>query len=91
MASNVFRGSNTTHRREAGMEPGSRGAANTIEGGSTPPPASSIVNERRDEGMPSEKVASRRFSHLFTEDWLSVVVGLALVALVLTGILKNIP
>lgn len=41
--------------------------------------------------MATEKVASRRFTHLFTEDWLAVVVGLALVALVLTGILKNIP
>lgn len=41
--------------------------------------------------MASEKVASRRLSQFFTEDWLAVVVGLALVALVLTGILKNIP
>lgn len=41
--------------------------------------------------MASDKVASRRFTHLFTEDWLAVVVGLALVALVLTGILKSIP
>lgn len=41
--------------------------------------------------MALENAGSKRFSRLFTEDWLSVVVGLALVGLVLTGILKNIP
>ena len=41
--------------------------------------------------MASEQVTSRKFTQLFTEDWLAVVVGLTLVALVLTGLLKNIP
>jgi hypothetical protein len=41
--------------------------------------------------MASQRAASRRLARLVTEDWLAVVVGLVLVALVLTGIIKNIP
>jgi hypothetical protein len=41
--------------------------------------------------MAREQGATGPVSRLFTEDWLAVVVGLTLVALVLTGILKNIP
>jgi hypothetical protein len=41
--------------------------------------------------MAQEQGAARQGSRIFTEDWLSVVVGLTLVALVLTGILKHIP
>ncbi len=32
-----------------------------------------------------------RFVRGLTEDWLAVIVGLALVALALTGVLQNIP
>ncbi len=35
--------------------------------------------------------ASKQLTRFFTEDWLAVVVGLLLVALVLTGLLKSIP
>jgi hypothetical protein len=41
--------------------------------------------------MTQEKGAERKGSRIFTEDWLAVLMGLTLVALVLTGILKNIP
>ena len=41
--------------------------------------------------MALEQKEARRISRIFTEDWLAVVAGLALMALVLTGILKNIP
>ena len=41
--------------------------------------------------MALEQKETRRISRIFTEDWLAVVAGLALMALVLTGILKNIP
>lgn len=41
--------------------------------------------------MAQEKGAARQGSRIFTEDWLAVVAGLALMALVLTGILKNVP
>jgi hypothetical protein len=34
---------------------------------------------------------SGRFGRFLTEDWLAVVVGLALVAMVLSGLVKNIP
>ncbi|HEY7676379.1 MAG TPA: hypothetical protein VIG69_04875 [Candidatus Methylomirabilis sp.] len=34
---------------------------------------------------------STRWTKLFTEDWLAVVVGLVLVVLVLAGVLKNVP
>jgi hypothetical protein len=36
-------------------------------------------------------MGSGRFGRFVTEDWLAVVVGLALVALVLGGVVKNIP
>jgi hypothetical protein len=35
--------------------------------------------------------AFRHFTRFLTEDWLAVVVGLALVALVLVGLLKRVP
>ena len=41
--------------------------------------------------MALEQKEAGRISRIFTEDWLAVVAGLALMALVLTGILKNIP
>jgi hypothetical protein len=41
--------------------------------------------------MAQGKGAARQGSGIFTEDWLAVVVGLTLVALVLTGLLTNIP
>ena len=41
--------------------------------------------------MAQEQGAARQGSRIFTEDWLAVVVGLTLVALVLAGILTNIP
>ncbi len=41
--------------------------------------------------MALEKSASNRFGEIFTEDWLAVLVGLLLLSLVLTGILRNIP
>ena len=41
--------------------------------------------------MTQERVSSRWFERLLTEDWLAVAVGLVLVALVLGGALKNIP
>jgi hypothetical protein len=41
--------------------------------------------------MALEQSASNRFGRIFTEDWLAVLVGLLLVCLVLTGILRNIP
>ncbi len=41
--------------------------------------------------MALEQKGTRKISRLFTEDWLAVVAGLGLVALVLTGILKHIP
>ena len=41
--------------------------------------------------MTQELGAARQGSRIFTEDWLAVVVGLTLVALVLVGLLKNIP
>ncbi len=41
--------------------------------------------------MALEEKGTNRISRLFTEDWLAVVAGLSLVALVLTGILKHIP
>jgi hypothetical protein len=46
---------------------------------------------REGRDMAQDQGAARQGSRIFTEDWLAVVVGLALVALVLTGILKNIP
>lgn len=49
--------------------------------------------EKRREGsdMAQQQEAARQGSRIFTEDWLAVVVGLTLVALVLAGLLKNIP
>ena len=41
--------------------------------------------------MALEQAASKQTRQLFTEDWLAVLVGLVLVALVLAGVLKNIP
>jgi len=41
--------------------------------------------------MTAERAESKRRARLVTEDWLAVAAGLALVALVLTGVLKNIP
>ena len=41
--------------------------------------------------MAQEQGAARQGSRIFTEDWLAVIMGLTLVALVLTGILRNIP
>ena len=41
--------------------------------------------------MAQQQETARQGSRFFTEDWLAVVVGLTLVALVLTGLLKNIP
>ena len=41
--------------------------------------------------MALEQSGAKGISRIFTEDWLAVVAGLALVALVLTGILKSIP
>ncbi len=41
--------------------------------------------------MAQQQEAARQGSRIFTEDWLAVVAGLSLVALVLTGILKHIP
>jgi len=41
--------------------------------------------------MALEKSTSKRCGQLFTEDWLSVLVGLLLVSLILTGLLRNIP
>jgi hypothetical protein len=41
--------------------------------------------------MAREREAPKPSRQLFTEDWLAVVVGLVLVALVLGGLLKNIP
>lgn len=41
--------------------------------------------------MALQTAVSRQIARLATEDWLAVVVGLILVALVLTGVLKNIP
>jgi hypothetical protein len=74
------------------MEPGSRGGANTPEGGATPLPAAGILRKRRrGEGMATEQATSKQLTRFFTEDWLAVVVGLVLVALVLTGLLKSIP
>lgn len=43
------------------------------------------------ENMAHEQAASNRHTRFFTEDWLAVAVGLLLVALVLTGLLKSIP
>ncbi len=41
--------------------------------------------------MGVEQAALKQFKRFFTEDWLAVVVGLLLVALVLIGLLKSIP
>ena len=41
--------------------------------------------------MVHQQAASKKSSRFITEDWLAVAVGLLLVALVLTGLLKNIP
>lgn len=41
--------------------------------------------------MATEQATSKQLTRFFTEDWLAVVVGLVLVALVLTGLLKSIP
>ncbi len=41
--------------------------------------------------MALEEKNASKISRIFTEDWLAVVAGLGLVALVLTGILKHIP
>jgi hypothetical protein len=41
--------------------------------------------------MAAGRAGSLWFTSVFTEDWLAVVVGLILVGLVLSGILKNIP
>jgi hypothetical protein len=41
--------------------------------------------------MANEHAASKRYTRFFTEDWLAVAVGVVLVVLVLTGLLKNIP
>lgn len=41
--------------------------------------------------MAQQQEAARQGSRIFTEDWLAVIVGLTLVALVLVGLLKNIP
>ncbi len=41
--------------------------------------------------MAVEQATSKRLTRFFTEDWLAVVVGLLLVVLVLTGLLKSIP
>jgi hypothetical protein len=41
--------------------------------------------------MTLEEKSTKGISRLFTEDWLAVVAGLALVALGLAGILKHIP
>ena len=41
--------------------------------------------------MALKQRGAKGIREIFTEDWLAVVAGLALVALVLTGILKNIP
>ena len=43
------------------------------------------------ENMSNGHAASKRYTRFFTEDWLAVAVGLLLVALVLTGLLKSIP
>ena len=39
--------------------------------------------------MAAKSTASRRRGRLVTEDWLAVVAGLALVALVLTGVTRQ--
>ncbi len=41
--------------------------------------------------MARAQAASKPARQLFTEDWLAVVVGLVLVSLVLSGLLKHIP
>jgi hypothetical protein len=57
----------------------------------TSPAFSPGPHEGSGEAMAQEKTHSNWFARLATEDWLSVAVGLILVALVLAGAIKNIP
>jgi hypothetical protein len=52
---------------------------------------SGTAMRKEGENMAHEQAASNRHTRFFTEDWLAVAVGLLLVALVLTGLLKSIP
>lgn len=41
--------------------------------------------------MALEQKEAGKINRIFTEDWMAVVAGLTLIALVLAGVLKNIP